>query len=149
MIWSNLAKLLIGFVLAIALLLGGGIALAMYFLYRVSTPPPRPVFANDTANVKVQRPVAKTAPTPSKSASPKPERLEPGAYHARVTWSQGLVVRSEPDSDAEQIGSAGYNQPIIVLQQSADKNWERVRLENSDQKGWVKAGNTQRVKAAP
>lgn len=152
MIWSNLAKLLLGFVLAIALLLGGGIALAVYFMYKVSTPPPKPIFANDTTQIKLQRPTSSKAPTqktatPNKSdATPAPNPLEPGAYYARVTWSQGLVLRSEPNLDADRVGSAGYNQQIVVLQTSADKNWERVRFENGEQEGWVKAGNTERVK---
>lgn len=152
MIWSNLAKLLLGFVLAIALLLGGGVALAMYFMYKVSAPPPKPIFANDTTKVKLQRsasskaPVQKTA-TPSKiDATPASNSLEPGAYYVRVTWPQGLVLRSEPNLDADRVGSAVYNQQIVVLQTSADKNWERVRFENGEQEGWVKAGNTERVK---
>lgn len=153
MIWSNLAKLLLGFALAIALLLGGAVTLAVYFMYKVSTPPPRPVFANDTTKVKPQRPTSSKAatqkiatPSKSKSATPASNPLEPGAYYARVTWPQGLVLRSEPNLDADHVGSAGYNQQLIVLQASADKNWERVRFENGEQEGWVKAGNMERVK---
>ena len=146
MIWSNLAKLLIGFILAIAVLLGGGVALAVYFMYKVSTPPPRPVFANETTKVKVQRSPTKTAAPKPSEAAPTSKPLEPGAYHAKVTWPQGLVMRSEPNSDAEHIGSAGYEQQVVVLQESADKNWQRVRFENGEQEGWVKAGNTERVK---
>lgn len=153
MIWSNLAKLLLGFVLAIALLLGGAVTLAMYFMYKVSTPPPKPVFANDTTKVRLQRPTSSKAPikkiaTPikSESATPSSNPLEPGAYYARVTWPQGLVLRSEPNLDADRVGSADHNQQIVVLQASADKNWERIRFENGEQEGWVKAGNTERVK---
>lgn len=157
MIWSNLAKLFIGVILAIALLVGGGVALAMYFLHAVSTPPPKPIFVNDTTKVKAQRPpssktvaqkTASATPTLSQSTSPTPKPLEPGAYRAQVSWPQGLIMRAEPNLDAEQIGSAGHNQKIIVLRESADKNWEQVRLENSEQEGWIKAGNTQRVKEA-
>ncbi len=148
---------MLGFILAIALLVGGGVSLALYFVSKVSTLPPKPVFANDTAIVKAQSPtasatakkttVATTQPTatpiPSETASPQPP-LEPGAYEARVTWSEGLIIRSEPNIDAERIGSAGYNQQIMVMEESADKNWQRIRLEDQ-QEGWVKAGNIERV----
>lgn len=158
MIWSGLAKFLLGFILAIALLMGGGVAAAMFFMYKVTVHPPKPVFANDKPTVKAQRqnssatakrtPLPATKPsatsTPGETSSPKP--LEPGAYKARVTWSQGLSLRSEPNLDAERIGSVVYNQQIVVLEESADKTWQRVRLENSEENGWIKAGNTERVK---
>lgn len=149
MIWSGLAKFLIGFILAIALLMGGGVAAAMYFMYKVTIHPPKPVFANEKPTVKAQgKPSSATAKrsatsTPSETSSPKP--LEPGAYKARVTWSQGLSLRSEPNLDAERIGSVAYNQQIVVLTESADKTWQRIRLEDSEQNGWVKAGNTERL----
>ena len=158
MILSGLGKFLLGFILAIALLVGGGVSVALYFVSKVSTLPPKPIFANDTATVKAQSPTASTTaknttvsttqpsamPTPSETASPQPP-LEPGTYEARVTWSEGLILRSEPNIDAERIGSAGYNQQITVLEESVDKNWQRIRLEDSEQEGWVKAGNIERV----
>lgn len=155
MIWSNLAKLLLGFILAIALLMFGGVATALYLMAKVATVPPKPVFANDTT-VKTQRPrssttakrttvsTAKPSATPASSKTSS-SSLEPGAYQARVTWSEGLSLRSEPNQDGERIGSLGYNQPIVVLAESPDKKWQRVRLEDSEQEGWIKAGNTARV----
>ena len=149
MIWSSLAKLLLGFTLAIALLIGGGVAAALYFMNKVSTPPPKPLFANEKPEIKPQRPPSSTTPlpsaTPTPSETPSPKLLDPGAYKARVTWPQGLSLRSEPNFDAQRIGSLDYNQQIVVLEESADKNWQRVRLEDSEQEGWVKAGNTERV----
>lgn len=149
MIWSGLTKFLIGFTLAITLLIGGGVATAMYFMYRVTIPPPKPVFANDKPRVRTQRPpdsvTAKPSATPTPSEAPSPKLLEPGAYKARVTWSEGLSMRSEPNMDAERVGSVLYNQQIVVLEESTDKNWQRVRLEDGEQKGWIKAGNTERA----
>lgn len=153
MIWSGLAKFLLGFTLAIAILIGGGISMALFFINRVSTPPTKPVFANDTAVKARTQPTVKPNKASSPAPSPKPtpsnvaslQPLEPGAYYARVTWSQGLSLRSEPDTDAERIGSTAYNQQIVVLEESADKNWQRIRIKDSEQEGWVKAGNTERV----
>jgi hypothetical protein len=33
----------------------------------------------------------------------------------------------------------------VVLEESSDKNWQKVRLEDGQQEGWVKAGNTKRT----
>lgn len=157
MSWSSLTKFLLGFFLAIALLVGGGVALALYFMSTTNAPPPKPVFANDKSTVRATRPPSSNTakpiplpttrpsakPTPSKTGSNAP--LEPLAYKARVTWSQGLSMRSQPNQDAERIGGLDYNQKIVVLEQSADKNWQRVRVENSEQEGWIKAGNTERL----
>lgn len=150
--WSNLVKLLLGVILAIAILTGAGVATALYFMFKVTTPPPKPIFANDKPSL-THSPDSKTAkrtPSPAKrpttpnstTSSSKP--LEPGTYKARVTWSQGLSLRSEPNLDAERTGSATYNQLVVVLGESPDKNWQRVRLENGEQEGWIKAGNIQK-----
>ena len=151
---SGLVKLVLGFVIAIALLVSGSVALALIFINRASSPPPKPIFANDSSAVKktvnttkpkTSTPVAtkkapKTKPSPSPLAS-----LASGSYPARVTWNQGLSLRAEPSLDAERIGSLDYNQKITVLQQSKDKKWQQIRLDDSELQGWVKAGNTERV----
>ncbi len=153
--WKNVIKFLLGISLAVLILVSGGVAVALYFLHRVTTPPPKPIFANDTAQVKARgssststTPTATTATssnttttTTTQSSTP----LAPGAYRARVTWAQGLSVRSEPNADAERIAGVGYNEELTVLETSSDKNWQKIRLENSEQEGWVKAGNVERI----
>ena len=155
---SALAKLVLGVSLAIVILMCGGVAAALYFMNKNSTPPPKPIFANDkptlVAHSSVAKKKAKSKSTstakpsekPSPSESPSAQPLEPGAYRARVTWSDGLSLRSKPDSDSEAVGSLDYNQEIVVLAESDDKNWQRVRLEDSGKEGWVKAGNTEQIK---
>lgn len=150
--WSGLAKVLLGVILAIAILLGGGVATALYFMLKGSSSPPKPIFANDRPSVKAQgSPTSNKAKSTSQLTSsnstntPSPKSVAPGTYKARVTWSDGLSLRSEPDLDAERVGGAGYNEQVVVLGESTDKNWQRIRLENGEQEGWIKAGNTQRV----
>jgi hypothetical protein len=157
MILFNIAKFLLGFILAIALLVGGGVAAALYFMNKVSTHPPKPIFPNDKPMLKDQRPpnaatakstrllAAKPSPTLSRTQTSSPKPIEPGAYKARIIWPHGLSLRSQPNVDGEHIGSLSYNQPIVVLEQSADKNWQRIRLKGSNREGWIKAGNTQPV----
>ncbi len=152
--WSSgLVKFFLGVILAIALLISGSVALALLFINRASSPPPKPVFANDTSAVKKAATTAKpknSTPTsnqltPAKSSKPSPSPLASGSYPARVTWNQGLSLRSEPDLEAERVGSLDYNQRIVVLEQSQDQKWQHVRLADSDLEGWVKAGNTEQV----
>jgi uncharacterized protein YgiM (DUF1202 family) len=152
MSWSGIFKFLLGIVLASAILLGSGVAAALYYISKVSVSPPKPVFANDkhmvkshhssvTASAK-RKASSATKSSSSQNASPKP--LEPGAYTARVTWSEGLILRSEPSSDASRVGGVAYKQKVVVLEESADKNWQRIRSEDGTKEGWVKAGNTDR-----
>jgi len=160
---SGLLKYILGIFLAIAVLVGGGVAVALYFMNRTGIPPAKPVFSNDSPSVKAQAPKA-TDPTPtptstkspsgatptptpteSPQATPSPTPLPSGAYRGRVTWAEGLSLRAQPNQDGERIGGVGFNQKIIVLEESEDKAWQKIRLEDSGQEGWVKAGNTEKT----
>lgn len=157
---SNLTKFILGFFLAIAVLIGSGVAVALYFMNRTGIPPAKPVFSNDSPAVKAQAPKTTQAgggkptltppsststPTESPKATPSPKPLPSGAYRGRVSWAEGLSLRSQPNQEAERIGGVGFNEKIIVLEQSEDKSWQKIRLEGSEQEGWVKAGNTEKV----
>ncbi|MEB3339053.1 MAG: SH3 domain-containing protein [Leptolyngbyaceae bacterium] len=151
MSWSGFLSLIVGFLLAIALLLGGAVAGARFFMIKLTAPPPKPIFAND--NPKKPPPksptVTNTKPAmiaqPSATPKPKPS-LAPGSYKARVVSSIGLVLRDNPSFDAGQIGGIDFNEPVIVLEESSDKIWQKVRVEgDSAREGWVKAGNTKRA----
>ncbi|MBW4556474.1 MAG: SH3 domain-containing protein [Trichormus sp. ATA11-4-KO1] len=151
---SNLLKFILGVFLAIAVLVGSGVAVALYFMNRTAIPPARPLFANDSPSSPSTAPKAteveaKPTSTPTSTPTPTPtptptESLPPGAYRGSVTWSQGLSLRSEPNPDAERIGGVAFNEEIIVLEESQDKGWQKIRTENQ-QEGWVKIGNIQRV----
>ncbi len=145
---SSLVKLVLGFVIAITLLVSGSVALALIFINRASSPPPKPIFANDSSALKkaakITKPTTSIATKETPKTKPSPS-LASGSYPARVTWNQGLSLRAEPSLDAERIGSLDYNQKIVVLQQSKDEKWQQIRLDDSELQGWVKAGNTERV----
>lgn len=164
--FSNVLKFILGFFLAIAILISTGVATALYFMNRTAIPPSKPVFANDNPTQRAQKPKAtqtvattttKSSPEPSPSptpsptstASPNPEEspkpLPPGAYQGKVTWSQGLSLRTEPQQDAQRVGGVAFNQTVVILEESGDKLWQKIRQEDTNQEGWVKAGNTQRI----
>lgn len=160
---SNILKIILGVLLAISILLGGGVALAIYFMNRTSMNPPKPIFSNDKASVKAQAAktptpgvinaansqgtsILKSKPTSTKSPKKELEKpLPPGAYLARVTWPQGLILRAEPKVNAERLGGIGFNAKVIVLQLSNDKTWQKIRIKSSGKEAWVKAGNTKKA----
>jgi uncharacterized protein YgiM (DUF1202 family) len=152
MSWADLVKVFSGVLLAIALMAGGCFFAAQYVIAQFTALPPRPTFPNDNApKAKAQpkpsvTPVA-TDPSPKPSVSPKPspKPSETAGYRARITLSQGLNLRESPSRDAARIGGVAGNTRITVLEESPDREWQRVKLEGSGLEGWVKAGYTERV----
>jgi hypothetical protein len=69
--------------------------------------------------------------------------LPAGAYEATVSFSEGLSVRDAPDGG--RVGGVDFNEKVIVLEESEDKRWVKIRAEQSNVEGWVKAGNLTRV----
>ncbi|MDJ0600174.1 MAG: SH3 domain-containing protein [Crocosphaera sp.] len=155
---SGVFQFLLGFFLGIFLLVGGTASLAYVVFSRMNANPEKPLFAEEkppetTAKADTQpvtQPQTKTQPVEEVVATEsfieeETEELPDGAYRAKVTWSTGLSVRSQPDSNAERVGGVEYNSEVIILQTSADGDWQQVRLPNSQQEGWVKAGNVAKI----
>ena len=134
----GIVKFLIGFVIALTLVVAGGMASARYFITQMTNPPPKPIFPNDRQTSSTEN---STRPRRSGTTSSS-ESLPPGAYEARVTWPEGLILRDRPSYDAVRIGGIAYNGRVIILGESSDKVWQQVRLEYSSQEGWIKGGNT-------
>ncbi len=162
---SRFFQTFLGIVLALAIFAGMGSLLAVLMMYRMWGQPPRPTFANDDPNyksrvlaeaktkkaqAKLNTPQASATPKESPKATPKPTpkptpTLEPGAYEARVTWPEGLSVRSDPSQDSASISGIDFNTPVVVLETSQDGVWEKIRVKSTGEKGWVKAGNVEKV----
>jgi hypothetical protein len=142
---SNFAKVILGFAIAIALLIGGSIAATLYLVAKLTALPPKPIFDNTpptvekTTSTPAPKPAAKPTAAPSPSPTPTPE-----GYPARVTWQQGLLLRTSPDFNAASDGGIAFNQEVRVLEETADGKWQRIRLE-SGKEGWVVGGNTNKL----
>lgn len=151
MSWLSLTRVLSSFVLAIGLIAGCGYFATKYLIEQFTALPPKPVFPNDKPADKAKpatpvKAVAKPAspqasPTPSSKPSPKPE----DGYPAKITQSNGMNLRDAPSREANRIGGIDYNQRVVVLEESPDQEWQRVRVEGSNQEGWIKAGATERT----
>jgi hypothetical protein len=154
MSWSGIAKFFTGFVLAIAVLFFAGVSTTRYLITRFTTPPPRPTFPNEpsaqadapaeSVSPPAEPPIEAVQPSPTLTPSATPTN-PPGAYEALVTQPIGLILRQEPTQDSEQIGGIGYEEQVVVLEESSDGEWLKVRTSENNAEGWVKSGNTERL----
>ena len=158
---STTFQFILGFILGVSLIAGGAAGAAYYYFKKVSSSvPQKPVYtsktpetaesqSNLTAEV-AQETTPETQPQTQPQTQPETqpvaqETIPNGAYYANVTWPQGLSLRAEPSVNAERIGGIGYNAKILILEDSQDKNWQKVQLPWNKQQGWVKAGNVKKV----
>ena len=166
--FSGLLQFILGFFLGIIILVGLTSALGYLMFSRLAATPAKPTFPEENkSKPKVKTPDKKApdksaskpevspspkatteSPTPSPEVSPSPspspeakEDLPKGAYKAKVTWSGGLSLRSNPSKDSERVSGVDYDQELIILETSADGAWAKVRSPNGGQEGWVKVGN--------
>lgn len=145
-------KLIFGVSLSFVLLSLTGIATARYFMAKLSVLPPKPVFENDIAlgTAETLPPEAEVpapaAPVPE-TAMVTPTALDnpPGSYEAVVMQPIGLVLRGGPGAEHQQLGGIDYQDKVLVLETDEAGLWMRVRVLESGQEGWVKAGNTQNL----
>ncbi|MBE9028368.1 SH3 domain-containing protein [filamentous cyanobacterium LEGE 11480] len=131
-----------GLLIAILILGVGGYFAVQYVLAQLTAVPPKPTFPNDNPNYGKK--VAKKTAKPPAAKKPKP--LPAGAYKGKVKQPIGLIVRGAPSLRAGQLDGVEYNEPVIVLATSKDGRWEKIRYGSTDKEGWVKAGNTQKLR---
>ncbi|MEX0269516.1 SH3 domain-containing protein [Leptolyngbyaceae cyanobacterium UHCC 1019] len=144
---SGLLKVFSGCLVAIALIAGGGFLAAQYLITQFTTPPPKPMFPNDKPSPKpppaaIAPKPTQPQPTPSATPSPKPSAT---GYSAKITLSEGLNIRSNPSVDAERVGGIDFDEEVIVLEETPNQEWQRVRLKTSNVEGWIKSGHTERM----
>ncbi|ACK65766.1 SH3 type 3 domain-containing protein [Rippkaea orientalis PCC 8801] len=163
---SALFQFIIGFFVGVLLLISGTTALAYVVFYRLNSQPARPTFAEEKPQkeaTKTESQAEKTAEKPTEKPTeevaakqPEPEveekteeteKLPQGAYKAAVNWPDGLSLRAEPGKEAERIGGIEYKSEIIILETSSDGGWQKVRIPGSEQEGWIKAGNVDKIES--
>jgi hypothetical protein len=149
---SQLLQLFLGSFLGLGLI-GAVVAAGLFIMVQQLTArPPKPVYDNDDPNFSarpkpspssIASPTASgsgaESPSPSPSSSPLPE----GSYRATVSYSEGLSIRDAPDGN--RTGGLDYNEEIVVLEESSDKLWLKIRSERTQVEGWIKAGNVSKI----
>ncbi|MCG9884657.1 MAG: SH3 domain-containing protein [Cyanobacteria bacterium] len=151
---SWLLSLSAGLLIALAIVVGGAIVTIRYVVAQIVTDPPRPTFANEnTAPLTLTRPSTPQATpiprAPEPETPPTPTPTPSGAYRARVTLSGGLTLRSQPRRDSDRIGGVQQGDEVIVLGQSADGRWQRVRVGDNGPEAWIIADNTAPIEPPP
>ncbi|WP_299492368.1 SH3 domain-containing protein [Acaryochloris sp. IP29b_bin.137] len=130
---SQIAQIILGVILGLAIVGGTVVGAGYLYLSRFSQIPEKPKFAND-------------AQPETKPAKPKP-------YPAVVIYPDGLFLRKDKTSDADVIKVLEYEEPVTVIEVSPDQKWQKIEadLEGEAVEGWVSMGNTERVpgEAAP
>lgn len=143
---SKIAQLLLGVTLGVLIVAGGAVGAVFLFMGQL-TPPTKPKFANSTPKVE---------------KASQPTQPSPQPYAAMVIYYDGLIVRAEPTSDSTTLGVLDFEQRVEVLEASADKKWQKVRVDPGDDfgddipaevageeadplEGWVSAGNLKRT----
>jgi Bacterial SH3 domain len=143
----GLSKFLLGFTLAIGILVIAGVGFTNYVIMRLSDLPARPTFPNDVSEKSKGSPAAKDAAQDAKAPeSPAPEASASPTegYAAKITQPIGLLVREEPSADSNQIDGVAFEEEVTVLETSSDGGWQKVKLGNGNS-GWVKGGNTEKL----
>jgi len=146
----RIVQLFLGIIFGLVIIAGGTAATAYYFLSQLAETPQKPIFPEERPKQPEPKADSSPAKTEQKQEENKPspekeEELEPGAYKARVTWPDGLSLRDNPSKSANRIGGVAYNRELIILKKSKDGIWQKVRVPGSNQVGWVKAGNVEKV----
>jgi hypothetical protein len=156
---SGFLKVFSGFLIAFALVTGLGFFASQVLIAQFTTPPPKPVFPNDNpkpqpspkavANPPAAKPAvaaqpASPDPSPSPSVSPSPQASASG-YKARIVLDNGLNVREQPNAESSRVAGVDYDQQVTVLEESPDKEWQKIRIEPDGAVGWIKSGYTERV----
>lgn len=152
--WSGGSKFITGFVLAILLLFIVGASLTHYLLdllvnstgrrtieQETFTPEDNPDTVNSATSSATTAPIAEAPSSlPSFASLPSPS---PQPYQARVTQLLPMTVRQSPQPGTTQVGTVEYNQTVIVLENSADGVWQKIRVGNVE--GWIRSGNVQPI----
>ncbi|BAZ45957.1 SH3 type 3 domain-containing protein [Chondrocystis sp. NIES-4102] len=158
---STTVQFILGFFLGISLIAGISGTIIFAYYKKMSVLPKKPIFsevASTTTSKSQKNTTTEIEPVESNTLPNEQEQLETtsannleelelpaNAYRAVVTWPEGLSLRAEPEQDAERIGGIAYQQNIIVLEDTTDGQWQRVKIPESEQEGWVKGGNTERT----
>ncbi len=66
-------------------------------------------------------------------------------YIALVEYQDGLVLRDKPDSKGKVVDTLRFEETVIVIGESDNKQWQQVRFEAKGVEGWVQAGNLKRA----
>ncbi|MDG2991174.1 SH3 domain-containing protein [Candidatus Synechococcus calcipolaris G9] len=135
---SRILQWLLGTTLGLGLMVLLFASVLGIFSQGLLLPPERPEFTNDFPQAMAESPEATTEagedteePEPSPEPSPEPDNTT-----ARVSYGEGLRIRDRPDRSGEPLGGVSFDEEVILLEQSDDGEWQRIRTQDGLE-GWV------------
>jgi uncharacterized protein YgiM (DUF1202 family) len=66
-------------------------------------------------------------------------------YPALVVYQGGLVMRDKPDKGGKVIDTLKFDETVVVMGESDNKQWQQIRFEAKGVEGWVQTGNVKRA----
>jgi hypothetical protein len=140
---SKILQFLLGSFLGLSLM--GIVAAGGLFLVvqQLTARPPRPSFDNDNPNFNATPSPRNSPNSTAPPVAPSAVESPPGSYRARVAFPDGLSVRDAPDG--ARVGGLDFKEEVLVLEESEDKLWIKIRSVASSLEGWIKAGNVDKV----
>lgn len=140
---SGVFQFILGFFLGICILSGSAVGVAYYLFTQMTAVPSKPIFPEEkTREISTQKTIEIDKKTDSLFNKSK---IESDGYRARVTWPQGLILRAQPTSQSDRLGAIGYKSEIIVIQDSQDLEWQKIRELQTNREGWIKSGNIEKI----
>jgi uncharacterized protein YgiM (DUF1202 family) len=67
------------------------------------------------------------------------------SYPALVVYQGDLVLRDKPESSGKVLDKLRFDETVVVIGESDNKQWQQVRFESKGIEGWVQAGNVKRA----
>ncbi len=113
------------------------------FITQIGTRPPKPLFAEEREGS------TKAALANAPVVEPELTEIEKLNYDAKVTASQGLSLRKEPNSESEKLGGVNFEAKVAIVKTSDDGLWVLIQPELDSTQGWVKAGNIEKTAVVP
>lgn len=143
---SGFFQFVLGFILGVGILSGSAAGVAYMLFSRMTVTPDRPVFPEEEKVVaKATDQPAIEATEAEKTVFDRTKAVESNYYRARIIWPQGLVLRAGPGGQSGRIGGLAFNSEVIVLEYSQDNEWQKVRIPQTNQIGWIKSGNIEKI----
>ena len=140
---SGFFQFILGFFLGICILSGSAVGMAYYLFTKMTVVPTKPIFPEEkTREISAK----KTTEIDRKNTSAfNKTDNEANGYRAKVIWPQGLILRAQATTQSARLGAIAYNSEIIVIEESQDREWQKIRELQTNRKGWIKSGNIEKI----
>jgi uncharacterized protein YgiM (DUF1202 family) len=128
--WTNVAQSTIGILLGLLTVSAAVGAASFLVLQQLSRSPNKPNFAEVRKDAAEQLDI---------------RAEDDKTYPALVVYQGDLILRSKPDANSKVVDQLKFDDTVVVVGESDDKQWQQVRFESKGLEGWIRAGNIKRA----